>query len=1335
MKNGAALLLVITMAMARIRWSSQTQGPPRLRLAVLSEDRLQMKWKEAEGLSSGYKVLVKPVTGDPEQEVMLKTKTPKVTVGGLAPEKEYILQIHVIQGGQDVLLAKRRFIIEDLKAQGRGSKKPDEEGPVVPRPNETVNSPTLEAGLGASDREAEQVLPPAKGSQSPEWKKLSPANSTLPPRTAQRNQSQADRELLETPGPPKKGWGPQYLCDTVLEWDIVLLIDSSWSVGRTNFRLVKNFLGGILSPLPISRDKIRIGASQYSGEPHTEWDLNAYGSKAEVLEAVKRLKYRGGNTFTGLALTHVLEENLRAAAGAREHAGKVLVLLTDGKSQDDAISVAQMLKEAGIYIFTIGVKNADEVELREMASGPPDLTVHIVADFPLLSPLVGQVARALCVRLKVKRREEELGAHSVALQDLADPHPSPTHLVVSEVTAKSMRLSWTPPHHQVRKYRIVYYPSRGGTPQEVVLDGAASTSVLSNLTSRTDYLVSVFPIYGSGVGSGLRGITSTLPLPAPRSLEAEQVTDTTIGLRWHASEEAAQYLVLCAAQSDPVEKASEVKVAGTEVLLSGLAPSTHYSLTVYAVSGDEMSDPSFLQQITEPPVPPRDLRFSEVAHSSVAVHWQSPSSDGKPHRVSYSPAPGSSGRQEEEVPGGSSSVTLKSLLSQTFYSVTVTGWHGGAVTGNVTTLKVPPPTGLSVTHLSGDRAKATWDQGEPDVTSYLIKWMPLSGGKLSQVSVPGGQKMALLSGMEYNTEYQVSISALYVDGALSDASSGRYRTEVLPGKLPAEHGALFPVMPDGTCPRANMEDGADALLGYNMMAAFSLDEKRYASVSGVSIGAFVLGGARIYTLSESAELTIWTRDFHPGGIPPEHTLSFLLRLPPYSAREPFSIWQITDEDFQPVLGVILNPTEKSLTYFNPGPEGSVQQVTFLQHEVQRIFYGNFHKVQVAVGRGAVRLYIDCQKVAEKSIRGMGHVTTRGFEMLGKLTRTRGLRSGSAAIQLQSFWIICGDDWPERDTCCDVLGKRDESTCPAPPASCTCSSAEAGPPGLPGPPGPAGLRGAKGEQGHPGPKGEPGNRGPWGLDGPGGHLGSPGLQGTSATGPMGPPGIKGEKGDTGSPGLQGLPGAEGMLGRDGIMGPKGIRGVEGTTGLPGPPGPRGLPGVSGIKGTPGDKGPVGAVGPTGLPGPRGEKGEKGEPQSAATIYHLVNQVCERLIQAHMMKLDTVVGEPERQPVPVWDEHLRRGEPGPPGLPGPPGERGELGVIGESGQPAGNGYPGERAPPGTEVFGKPGPIGSPGIQGPSGAPGSNGQQGPPGLPGICDSAPCNVADTGGSVDLIP
>lgn len=54
--------------------------------------------------------LPNPIPGDVEQEVMLTTKTPKATVGGLSPSKGYTLQIFELTGSGNVLLAQREFV-------------------------------------------------------------------------------------------------------------------------------------------------------------------------------------------------------------------------------------------------------------------------------------------------------------------------------------------------------------------------------------------------------------------------------------------------------------------------------------------------------------------------------------------------------------------------------------------------------------------------------------------------------------------------------------------------------------------------------------------------------------------------------------------------------------------------------------------------------------------------------------------------------------------------------------------------------------------------------------------------------------------------------------------------------------------------------------------------------------------------------------------------------------------------------------------------------------------------------------------------------------------------
>ncbi|XP_010218191.1 PREDICTED: collagen alpha-1(XX) chain-like, partial [Tinamus guttatus] len=354
-----------------------SQGSGRLKLTVLSEDRLQMKWKETEGNISGYKVRVKPMAGDSEQEVMLKTKTPKATVAGLSPTKEYTLQVYVLNGSQEALFAKRKFVIEELKNASQTRNNRRNSGTISEKNLTSPGSSTAEHDSASATTSPPLTVVLTQTAKDRTERKRQKGSHAKVSGEAMRNRASAEASVTEatatstrspqrtpantgreSPGkekPTKDSLkrGSQFQCDTSAMIDIVLLVDGSWSIGRNNFKLIKEFLSTLISPFNIAQDKIRIGLSQYSSDPRTEWDLNTYTTRDEVLEAVRNLRYKGGNTFTGLALTHVLEQNLKPESGARLEAEKLVILLTDGKSQDDANLVAQTLKNMGIEIFAI----------------------------------------------------------------------------------------------------------------------------------------------------------------------------------------------------------------------------------------------------------------------------------------------------------------------------------------------------------------------------------------------------------------------------------------------------------------------------------------------------------------------------------------------------------------------------------------------------------------------------------------------------------------------------------------------------------------------------------------------------------------------------------------------------------------------------------------------------------------------------------------------------------------------------------------------------------------------------------------------------------------------
>uniref|UniRef100_A0A8C0N354 Collagen type XX alpha 1 chain n=1 Tax=Canis lupus familiaris TaxID=9615 RepID=A0A8C0N354_CANLF len=1245
----------------------------RLRLAVLPEDRLQMKWRESDGSSLGYLVQVKPMAGDAEQEVMLTTKTPKATVGGLSPSKGYTVQIFELTGSGNALLAQREFVIEDLKSHS-GSR--SDQKPLGAAPEPTPPD------VGCPDPEPLGTSSPSQDPAHPRWFRLGQGDVGL-------------AQLLTTL--PARPAGPQFRCTPPSPVDMIFLVDGSWSIGHSHFQQVKDFLASVIEPFEIGPSKVQVGLTQYSGDPQTEWDLNALRTKEDVLAAVRRLRYKGGNTFTGLALTHVLEHNLRPAAGPRPEATKVLILVTDGKSQDDARAAGRILKDLGVAIFAVGVKNADEAELQLLASQPLDITVHNVQDFPQLGTLAGLLGRLICQKVQG-------GTRPAAATPALDTLFTPSSLLLTQVTSSSAHLSWTPAAQLPLKY-LDRVAALEGWP--VVVDGPTLSAELHDLAAGTEYSVSVIPVGKAGVGEGLRGLVTTAPLPPPQALTVAAVTPRTIRLTWRPSAGATQYLVRCLPASPAgQEEGREVRVGQPEVLLDVLEPGRDYDVRVQSLQGTEASEARGVRARTSTLAPPRHLGFSDVSHDSARVFW-----DGLPRpvrlfRVSFFSSDGSHSGQVE-VPGNATSASLGPLSSSTTYAVRVTclypGGGSSTLTGHLTTRKVPSPSQLVVTRLPGDEARLQWAAAS-GVLVYQIKWTPLGDGKAHEVSVPGSRAMAVLPGLRSHLEYDITILAYYRDGARSDPVSLRYspprrsppsdltlasespnslRVSWTPPSGPVLHYRLTYALASGSGPEKSISvpgprshvtlpdllaatkyrvlvsavygagesptvsaTGRTAacpalspdspLPGFDLMRAFGLVEKEYASVRGVAMEPSAFGRARTFTILRDAQLSRRASAPHLAAPPPEHTVVFLLRVLPETPRETFALWQMTADDFQPVLGVLLDAGRRSLTYFHHDRTAALQEVTFDLPEVKRIFFGSFHKVHVAVGRSKVGLYVDCRKVAERPIGEAGSPPAAGFMMLGRLAKARGPRSSSASFQLQMLQIVCNDSWADEDVCCELPASKDGETCPAFASACTCASQT---PALPGPQGPP-----VSHPGGPGPpqplpdlrlQGEPGPPGQMGPEGPGGQQGSPGTQGRTVQGPVGPPGVKGEKGDHGLPGLQGHPGHQGAPGKVGLQGPKGMRGLEGSAGLPGPPGPRGFQGMAGARGTAGERGPPGAVGPTGLPGPKGERGEKGEPQSLATISQLLSRVCESAIQTHVLKLHSFLHESARPPRPILE----------------------------------------------------------------------------------------------------
>ncbi|XP_072197515.1 collagen alpha-3(VI) chain isoform X12 [Excalfactoria chinensis] len=153
--------------------------------------------------------------------------------------------------------------------------------------------------------------------------------------------------------------------------DLIFLIDGSNNIGSVNFQAIRDFLVNLIESLRVGAQQIHIGVVQYSDQPRTEFALNSYTTKADVLDAVKALSFRGGKEANiGAALEYVVENLFTQAGGSRieEAVPQILVLISGGESSDDIREGLLAVKQASIFSFSIGVLNADSAELQQIAT-------------------------------------------------------------------------------------------------------------------------------------------------------------------------------------------------------------------------------------------------------------------------------------------------------------------------------------------------------------------------------------------------------------------------------------------------------------------------------------------------------------------------------------------------------------------------------------------------------------------------------------------------------------------------------------------------------------------------------------------------------------------------------------------------------------------------------------------------------------------------------------------------------------------------------------------------------------------------------------------------------
>lgn len=164
---------------------------------------------------------------------------------------------------------------------------------------------------------------------------------------------------------------PNYTCPISFtsNTDILIMMDSSASVGSKNFEMTKDFVQKLSNRFLFAEKgnfQVRVGVGQYSnnGKSEAEFSTNATLVAAQTAEA----KFQNAGTQVTNALTFAIQ---RFRAGGNRK--KKLLVFSDGRSQGvNAIQMEKAVEQvssAGIELYVLAVGNqVNEAHLRTLVS-------------------------------------------------------------------------------------------------------------------------------------------------------------------------------------------------------------------------------------------------------------------------------------------------------------------------------------------------------------------------------------------------------------------------------------------------------------------------------------------------------------------------------------------------------------------------------------------------------------------------------------------------------------------------------------------------------------------------------------------------------------------------------------------------------------------------------------------------------------------------------------------------------------------------------------------------------------------------------------------------------
>ncbi|XP_078378155.1 SCO-spondin-like isoform X7 [Oculina patagonica] len=190
--------------------------------------------------------------------------------------------------------------------------------------------------------------------------------------------------------------------------DFALIVDTSGSISRRNFKRLLEFIESMLDGFDISEDGTHVAVVEYSTKPSVQMRFDDFSgamlNAANLKRKVRRIPHSRGFTYIDKALHLANTDVFSAIGGMRPNVTKIALVMTDGKqtldderalTTDILLEAVQPLKDKGVRVISLGIGSGTLLlDLLTLASTDND--VYLAADFLELKGLVKDLTASKC---------------------------------------------------------------------------------------------------------------------------------------------------------------------------------------------------------------------------------------------------------------------------------------------------------------------------------------------------------------------------------------------------------------------------------------------------------------------------------------------------------------------------------------------------------------------------------------------------------------------------------------------------------------------------------------------------------------------------------------------------------------------------------------------------------------------------------------------------------------------------------------------------------------------------------------------------------------------------